>query len=45
MVGYEITLADIALACSMVSMFRTYLDCGSRKRYVHLTRHFDYMAH
>ncbi len=43
MVGYQITIADITLANILVPLYRYYLDEGKRKRYVHLTRYFDFM--
>ena len=45
MVGYEVTLADIALANFSVMFFRFYLNKAKRNKYESLTRHFDYMAH
>ena len=44
-VGYQITLADIALASMLIPLYRYLLGPKHRKKYPNLTRHFDYMVH
>jgi len=45
LVGHKPTIADLALANFLVAYFRYHLDEKSRKKYVGLTRYFDFMIH
>ena len=41
--GYSYTIADIAMTNFLVHYYRYYLDINLRKKYAHLSRHFEFM--
>jgi len=45
MVDYKLTLVDIVLGNYLLPIYRFYLIEKRRKKYVHLTRYFDFIMH